>query len=171
MREMDHYGLQMCKYQGELFEESLRKAECGSKVFLRRFMLSDLAERMDKYGFLYEATDIGDAFIEIETQYGPSDYGRIKFGREALYWSGYLYRYWAYISGMSSKQLYRIIKPEELEQLYYPYHSLDPEQAIERIKEAKGLTEEDLIKRGVEILRRIRARKVEQEKRGDSVKE
>lgn len=60
---------------------------------------------------------------------------------------------------MSSKQLYRIIKPEELERLYYPYHSLDPEQAIERIKEAKRLTEEDQIKRGVEILRQIRARK------------
>lgn len=159
MREMDHYGLQMCKFQGELFEESLRKTECGSKVFLRRFMLSDLAERMDKYGFLFEATDVGDALLEIETQYGPTAYGQIKFGEEALYWTGYLYRYWAYISGMSSKQLYRIIKPEELNKLYYPYHSLDPEQAIARIMEAKGLTEEDQIKRGVEILRRIRARR------------
>lgn len=159
MREMDHYGLRMCKFQGELFKESLRKAECGSKVFLRRFMLSDLAERMDKDGFLYEAIDVEDAFIEIETQYGPTDYGQIKFGGEALYWTGYIYRYWSYISGKSSKQLYRIVKPEELERLYYPYHSLDPEQAIERIKEAKGLTEEDEIKRGVEIMRRVRARR------------
>lgn len=163
MKKMDHYGLQMCKFQGELFKESLRKTQCGSKVFLRRFMLSDLAERMDKDGFLYEATDVGDAFIEIENQYGPTDYGQIKFGGEALYWTGYLYRYWSYISGKSSKQLYRIIKPEELEKLYFPYHSLDPEQAIERIMEAKGLTEEDQIKRGVEILRRIRARKAEKE--------
>ena len=158
MRKMDHYGLQMCKFQGELFKESLRKTQCGSKVFLRRFMLSDLAERMDKDGFLFEATDIGDAFIEIENQYGPTDYGQIKFGGEALYWTGYLYRYWSYISGKSSKQLYRIMKPEELEKLYFPYHSLDPEQAIERIMEAKGLTEEDEIARGVEIMRRVRAK-------------
>ena len=158
MREMDHYGLQMCKYQGELFQESLRRTQCGSKVFLRRFMLSDLAERMDTDGFLYEATDIGDAFIEIETQYGPTNYGQIKVGGEALYWTGYLYRYWSYISGKSSKQLYRIMKPEELEKLYFPYHSLDPEQAIERIMEAKGLKEEDEIARGVEIMRRVRAK-------------
>lgn len=158
MRKMDHYGLQMCKFQGELFQESLRKTQCGSKVFLRRFMLSDLAERMDKDGFLFEATDIGDAFIEIETQYGPTNYGQIKFGGEALYWTGYLYRYWSYISGKSSKQLYRIMKPEELEKLYFPYHSLDPEQAIERIMEAKGLKEEDEIARGVEIMRRVRAK-------------
>ncbi|MBQ8847276.1 MAG: hypothetical protein IJ006_09055 [Lachnospiraceae bacterium] len=88
-----------------------------------------------------------------------------------MYWTGYLYRYWAYISGMSSKQLYRIIKPEELEKLYYQYNSHDPEQAIERIKEAKGLTEEDQIKRGVEILRRIRARSAGQEQQGKSKKE
>ena len=165
MREMDHYGLQMCKFQGELFQESLKKTQCGSKVFLRRFMLSDLAERMDKDGFLFEATDVGDAFIEIENQYGPTDYGQIKFGGEALYWTGYLYRYWSYISGKSSKQLYRIVKPEELERLYYPYHSLDPEQAIERIMEAKGLTEEDEIARGVEIMRRVRAKRAKRAKR------
>ena len=63
-----------------------------------------------------------------------------------MYWTGYLYRYWA-------------------------YHSLDPEQAIERIKEAKGLTEENQIKRGVEILRRIRARSAGQEQQGKSKKE
>ena len=52
-----------------------------------------------------------------------------------------------------------MIKPEELRKLYFPYHSLDSEQAIERIKESKGMVEEDEIKRGVEILRRIRSRK------------
>ena len=159
--------MQMCKFQGELFQESLRKTQCGSKVFLRRFMLSDLAERMDKDGFLYEAIDVGDAFIEIETQYGPTDYGQIKFGAEALYWSGYLYRYWSYISGKSSKQLYRIVKPEELEKLYYPYHSLDPEQAIDRIMEAKGLAEVDEIARGVEIMRRVRAKWASGERPGN----
>ena len=50
------------------------------------------------------------------------------------------------------------MKPEELEKLYFPYHSLDPEQAIERIMEAKGLKEEDEIARGVEIMRRVRAK-------------
>ena len=44
---------------------------------------------------------------------------------------------------------------KELRDLYYPYHSLDPSQAIERILEAKGKLENDLTQRGVEILRSI----------------
>lgn len=158
MRKMDNYGLKLCKFQAELFQNSIDQTACSSMIFIRRFMLSDLAKRMDGYGFLFDATDITDALREIEIQYGPSDYGQIKFGKEELYWTGYIYRYWSYLTGKSSKQIYRIIKPEELRKLYFPYHSLDPEQVIERIKESKGITEEDDIKRGVEILRKVRAR-------------
>lgn len=159
MRKMDSYGLSLCKFQAELFQKSIEEAECSSPIFIRRFMLSDLAKRMDKEGFLFDAIDVEDALGEIEIQFGPSDYGKIKFEREAIYWTGYIYRYWAYISQISSKHIYKQIKPDELKALYFPYHSLDPEVAIERIKEAKGITEEDDIKRGVEILRKVRARR------------
>ena len=165
MREMDNYGLSMCRFQAELFENSLDETACSSKIFIRRFMLSDLAKRMDKAGFLFDAICVSDAIGEIEIEFGPSSYGQIRYGRNELYWAGYIYRYWAYISGKSSKQIYRMVKPDELMKLYFPYHSLDPEQAIERIKEAKGITEENDIKRGVEILRRVRARHTEIDKR------
>ena len=55
------------------------------------------------------------------------------------------------------------MKPKELRQLYYPYHSLDPAQAIERILESKNLGEEDLTQKGVEILRRIMSEKKQQD--------
>ena len=156
MREFDEYGLKMCQYQGKLFSESLDKTKCSSPVFLRRFMYSKTAERMDRESFLFEAFPVADAIEEIEKEYGDSDYGKIRYDREELYWIGYVYRYWSYTRKMSSRAVYRQIKPEELRKLYFPYHSLDPAQAIERIMEAKGLTEEDYVKRGVEILRRMR---------------
>lgn len=156
MREFDEYGLKMCQYQGKLFSESLDKTKCSSPVFLRRFMYSKTAERMDRESFLFEAFPVADAIEEIGKEYGDSDYGKIRYDREELYWIGYVYRYWSYTRKMSSRAVYRQIKPEELRKLYFPYHSLDPAQAIERIMEAKGLTEEDYVKRGVEILRRMR---------------
>lgn len=159
MRKMDSYGLKLCKFQAELFEQSAEKTECSSKIFIRRFMLSDLAKRMDREGFLFDTIMVSDALHEIDMQFGISEYGQIRFGKEELYWIGHIYRYWTYISGKGSKQIYKIVKPEELQKLYYPYHSLDSEQVIERIKESKGIVEEDEIKRGVEILKRIRARK------------
>ena len=157
MREMDDYGLKICKYQGNLFRLSLEMARCSSPIFLRRFMYSEVAVRMDSEGFLFESTDIADVMNEIVRQFGESDYGKIKYNENELYWMGYLYRYWAYIKECSSKSIYKIMKPAELRELYFPYHSLDPSQAIERILESKGIAfEEDMIKRGVEILRRIR---------------
>ena len=58
---------------------------------------------------------------------------------------------------MSSAQVYRIVKPKELRDVYLPYHTLDPSQAIERVLEAKGLpiTEEEELKRQYEIIKRI----------------
>lgn len=159
MREFDESGLKLCRYQGELFEMSLVKTQCSSPVFLRRFMYSKTAERMDRESFLFEALTIPDAIEEIEYEYGKTDYGKIKYSQEEMYWMGYIYRYWAYTCEMSSKAVYRLIKPEELKKLYFPYHSLDPEQAIERIKESKGISEQDYIQKGVEILKRIRSEK------------
>lgn len=160
MREFDESGLRLSKYQGELFEESLIKTQCSSPVFLRRFMYSKTAERMDKEGFLFEAFSVSDAIEEINNEYGKSNYGQIKYTREELYWMGYIYRYWAYTCKVSSKSIYRIIKPEELRKLYFPYHSLDPVQVIERIKESKGILEQDYTQRGVEILKKIRNNKI-----------
>lgn len=155
MMKIDENGLRLCRFQGELFEKSVSKVEASTPIFLRRFMYSSVAERMDRKGFLFESASVNTVFGEIELEFGRTTYGKNKFGCNELYWMGYLYRYWCYLYGKTSKQVYRIIKPEELRKLYFAYHSLDPAQAIERILEAKGLGEEDFTKRGVEIYRRI----------------
>ena len=161
MRGFDEYGLAMCRYQGELFAESLKYAACSTPVFLRRFMYSQTAARMDGNGFMFESLSVEDAIAEIEAEFGQSGYGKIRYGREELYWIGYIYRYWAYTGETSSRNIYKLVKPDELRQLYVPYHSLDPAAVVERIKEAKGLEEQNLIQRGVEILKRIRYDKLQ----------
>ncbi len=118
-------------------------------------MNSKVAQRMDIGGFLFEACDINQVFDEINEEFSPTSYGKEKYSESEMYWIGYIYRYWAYTSEKTSKQIYRIIKPKELRDLYYPYHSLDPAQAIERILEAKGINENDLTAKGVKILREI----------------
>ena len=114
---------------------------------------------MDSAGFVFESVDIYDAINELEEQYGESTYGTVKFSLDELRWIGYIYRYWAYISGRSSKQIYGMIKPGKLRQLYFPYHSLDTYKAIERITEESGIgIDEDLydISKGVAAMRKVR---------------
>ena len=159
MRNFDETGLKLCRMQAKLFVLSASKLECSSPIFLRRFMLSEVASRMDRGGFLCESCTGEQLLQEIEDEFGSTNYGKEKYGTEELYWMGYLYRYWCYTYEKSSKQVYRQIKPKKLRLLYYPYHSLDPSKAIERILESENLAEEDLIQKGVEILRRISAEK------------
>lgn len=157
MREFDHTGLSLCRLQGELFERSLESFGGGSAVFVRRFMNSSVAKRMDAEGFSFEASSLESLLADIEREYGKGDYGTCKFGAESMYWMGYLYRYWAYVFGMPSAQVYKMVGAREMDGLYFPYHSLDPRQAVERILEAKGYSlADDVVERGVEALRAIR---------------
>ena len=165
MKKIDEEGLKLCALQADIFAESLETTQCSSPIFIRRFMNSQVAARMDHRGFLLEASDAVSILNEVEAQYGPTSYGKERFGREELYWLGYLYRYWAYTYEKSSKQVYKQMKAKELRKLYYPYHSLDPAQAIERILECNGSEEEDYTEKGVRVLREILEREKKAEKR------
>jgi len=159
MRKIDSIGLKLCSFQAQLFEESLNKCECSSRIFARRFLNSDLAKRIDNDGFLFESLAIIDALDEINKQYGASSYGKEKYTVEEMHWIGYIYRYWSYTYELTSKQIYKIVKPEQMKKMYFPYHSLDPHQAIERILEGAGIeaeNEADAISRGVEIFRKVK---------------
>ncbi len=155
MERIDSTGLLLCRKQAEIFEASLTQVNCSSAVFLRRYMRSEFAARMDERTWPLESGSVRDAFWEIEKEFGPTAYGVIRYSGEELYWMGYIYRYWCYTRGCTSKQVYKIIKPAELRDLYFPYHSLDPADAIDRILEAHGIIEKDMTEEGVKILRRI----------------
>ena len=153
MKEMDEYGLSFCKLQANIFANSAERVPCSSPVFLRRYMNSSFAEEMDRTEEYLEPIDAETAYRAVEEEYGKSRYGSIRYTYEELYWMGYLYRYWCYTHETTSKNVYRIIKPNELRTLYYPYHSLDPSAATERILESKKIDEDDYLRKGVEILR------------------
>ncbi|MBR4469947.1 MAG: antitoxin [Erysipelotrichaceae bacterium] len=135
MREMDRDGLIMCRMQGRAFEKSLEE-ENSSPVFIRRFMNSNLARRMDKNYFLNTNQSETQMVEEINEDY-PRKIGSMKFDKEEMYWIGYLYRYWAYIWNISSKEIYRICDGNDMRRHYHYFHSLAPEKAIEKLMEEK----------------------------------
>lgn len=164
MRQIDRDGLILCEIQANVFEKSIEKENCSSSIFVRRFMNSTICEKMDSIYFLDESCSVEKILEEVNDEYGKSSYGKQQFSKEELYWMGYIYRYFAYVSKLNSKQIYKIINAKELRNLYYPYHTLDPQNAIERILEAKDYVildnPEDITKKGVEILRRIKLNKL-----------
>lgn len=160
MRKIDSNGLLLCKMQGDLFEKSIKRFNCSSEIFIRRFINSNISIMFDSGAILNDSTTIEQLFDQMLDEYGEIDYGNNKYQHDVMYWIGYLYRYFCYTYNLSSKQVYKIIKPKELKGLYLPYHTLDCTQAIERILEAKNISfsEEAIIARGVALLKEIRKR-------------
>ena len=155
MIKIDRDGLTLCKLQGELFENSIKYVNQSSSIFIRRFMNSNIARTFDSKDILNDTKPFEMIYEIIDDEFGKSEYGSKKYGSESLFWIGYIYRYFSYTYNLSSKQVYKMIKPDELNERYYVYHTFDPAFAIERILEEKNilLDEESQNKKIMNIIR------------------
>ncbi|MGN0831095.1 MAG: hypothetical protein ACI4NI_07360 [Candidatus Ornithospirochaeta sp.] len=127
-----HYLSQM---QGTLFEMSGREGY-DSETFIRVFMRSRIAEGLDSdFDFTHWAGK--EYTMERMSQEYPEGFSRqgTVFDRETLYWAGYLYRYWHFYTGESSKEIYKQADADTINTMYYGYHTLDIKMAIDRLKD------------------------------------
>ena len=130
--------LQLCSIQGRLFEISGR-AGAASARFIDSFMASEAAARLDlPYDRLQWA---GEEYLleEAADEFGGLPSGGAVWSRDALFWTGYIYRFWHYLTGETSAQISSIADAETMRACYPGYHTIDPETAIERLREAAGM--------------------------------
>lgn len=125
----------LCDIQGRLFELSVEKGY-DSKLFVKHFMLSKVAENLDSvYNrmqwageeyLLEELTDeCGDALKKTEKVITKNE----------IYWIGYIYRYWHYYRDESSKKIYKQAPFERMKINYLMFHTMSPEMAIDDLIE------------------------------------
>ena len=159
MKSIDNEGRELCTIQAKLFEQSVLDLEMSSEVFVRRYMNSKVAKELDSLAFLEDTKTIKDILISLDEEYGPTNYGSVKYHRDVMYWCGYLYRYFSYCYDISSKQAYKMLPFKYVASTFKSYHTLSLSQAIERLLESKNiqLSADDLNEKGVDILRKIRA--------------
>lgn len=143
MKTINKDGLLLCEIQATTFEKSVKQLNSSSEIFIRRFMKSQIAKRIDNESVLESNIQAHDILELIEEEYGPSNYGTIKYTHNEIFWIGYIYRYFAITYELTSAQVYKIVKPKELREVFLSYHTLDSAQAIERILEAKGMLLDD----------------------------
>lgn len=161
IKKINRDGLLLCELQAKAFENSIDKMESSSEIFIRRFMKSKIAKRLDNQLILDSNIQTNDILQLVDEEYGATNYGSVKYTHNEMYWIGYIYRYFSFTYDLSSSQVYKIIKPKELRGLFLAYHTMDPSQAIERILEAKGMfiDEETELQRQYDIFKRIRMSK------------
>lgn len=140
MRNFDHNGLLLAEYQGKLFEKS-NELNCSTGVFIRRFLHSDLLKKLDANNPSYLSLDVSEGINSILEQFGNSDYGKEKYSKSALFWMGYMYRYISYTGEQSTKFIMKLFNYKQMNDVYYSFHTQDPEWCIQSLLEIHDLTE------------------------------
>ncbi len=139
MREFDHDGLLLAEYQGKLFEKS-EEFSCSSAIFIRRFLYSDLLKSLDNNKSI--SFDINDGLQSIWEQFGDSSYGKEKYSKAVLFWIGYMYRYIAYTREQDTAYIMKMFDHKQMSDVYYSYHTQDPEWCIKSLLNLNGTTED-----------------------------
>ena len=124
---------QLCDIQGRLFERSMEKG-LDSADFIKKFMNSKTCEFLDMpydrlqwAGEEYILENLMDE-ISIETN------GKL-YGKEVLFWIGYVYRYWHLQTGERSQDIYTQADAITMNECHLGFHTLDVALAIEDLKE------------------------------------
>lgn len=127
----------LSEMQGQLFEMS---GELGvdSAAFIKAFMNSDIAKGLDSdFDFMQWAgkeyilermqDELPEAFVS----------GGKVYDREVLFWIGYVYRQWHYLTDEPSKVIYKQADAAAMNANYLGYHTVDISLAVEWLKATK----------------------------------
>lgn len=132
---MTSIELQLCDIQGRLFKLSTQR-EINSAEFIRVFMKSATAKALDStYNRMQWA---GEEYLLEEVIDEAGDRfekpGEV-YTEELIYWIGYIYRYWHYVTGESSKEIYKQVLVKVMRQNYAKFYMMTPEEVILQLKE------------------------------------
>ncbi len=132
---MNALELQLCDIQGRLFELSVDR-NLDSARFIKIFMNSETARALDStYNRMQWAGE--EYLLEEVLDAAPSILQSHKetYTKDTIYWIGYIYRYWHYYTGESSKEIYKQAPVAIMKRNYLMFHTMAPELAIEDLKE------------------------------------
>ena len=139
--------LTLCDTQGQLFELAAER-RYSSEAFIKAFMTSQVSADMDKE--FHHVQWAGKAYILSRMEDELSDQlkkdGEI-YDKETLYWTGYIYRYWNFYTGESSREIYKQAPAKTMKVVYLMYHTMSPEMAIDRLKESYNAKNDDLVRK------------------------
>lgn len=135
---LDSWQLQQCRIHGQLFCIPLEKSK-NPKQFVETYMHSDIAVHMDNDCDSMHIMGQYYLFECISDDYGLEDFNSEYDLSEELFWMGYLYRFWHFYTGESSVEIYKQANYDDMLDYYLGYHTLSPQMAVDRIKEANEM--------------------------------
>lgn len=102
-------------------------------------MKSTLVKELDRNESALVSLDVNEGIESIIEEYGESNYGKIKFSNNSMYWIGYMYRYISYTRNERTEFLMKTFDYDLLNKVYYSFHTQDPEWVVQSLLEIKEL--------------------------------
>ena len=132
---MEAMELKLCDIQGRLFElfaDSRYDAESLVKTFMTSNLAKDLDSEYNRMQWAWEEYLFEEliAVCKEKLILKTED-----ISKEALFWMGYIYRYWHFYTGEESAKIYRQAPFGTMNTNYLMFHTLDAEVAIDDLKE------------------------------------
>lgn len=131
---MTSVELQLCDIQGRLFKISARRGISRAE-FIKVFMKSATAKALDS--FYNRMQWAGEEYLLEEVIDEAGDRfekpGEV-YTEELIYWIGYIYRYWHYVTGESGKEIYKQAPVKVMKQNYERLYLMTPEEVIDVLK-------------------------------------
>lgn len=133
--KLNRIEIQLCDIQGRLHKLSVQRG-INSTEFIKVFMKSATAKALDStYNRMQWA---GEEYLleEVIDEAGDrfEKAGEL-YTEELIYWIGYIYRYWHYVTGESSKEIYKKAPVEVMKQNYAKFYMMTSEEVIVQLKE------------------------------------
>jgi len=130
---LDVFQLGQCELQAELFE-SLDRRNVDAKKFIQAFMNSETAAELDAPYDRMQWAGEEYLFQEVMESAGlTADAHCPRYDTEALYYAGWIYRYWHFKTGETSKEIYRQADENRI-LLAYGLHTESNDLAVEDLK-------------------------------------
>ena len=131
---LDSLQLLLCEMQGRLFTLAAERGYDADK-FVECFMKSKAAakldavfDRMQWLGESYILEEVADEFALTPVVDSPS------VNPEALFWAGFIYRFWHYKTGESSAEIYAQADADRVLGSFAGYHTISNDLAVENLK-------------------------------------
>ena len=132
---MDVIELKLCDIQGRLFE-LFADSQYSSESLVKVFMASKLAKDLDSEYNRMQWAGEEYLFEELIAVYKEKlVLKKENMSKEVLFWMGYVYRYWHFYTGESSRQIYSQADGPLMRSCYLGFHTLDVAMAVEDLKE------------------------------------
>lgn len=129
--------LDLCTVQGALFRLAAADG-WDMEAFGAAFMGSAVAQALDAPYHRFQWAGEEYLYARFSERTARIEAGARSWDPEAVFWAGYLYRFWHFHTGETSAEIYARADFARMALVYPGYHTLGCEQAVSRLRERKA---------------------------------